>query len=66
MSTSEAANQDELAKLDDVQFLSHCRTVRRVAERTPVDELSAEAKTRLEQVNAEFLRRAGMAWRDAS
>jgi hypothetical protein len=66
MSTSEGANPDELASLDDIQFLTVCRTVRRVAERTPVDELSAETKARLEQVNAEFLRRAGMAWRDAS
>jgi cob(I)alamin adenosyltransferase len=66
MSTNEAANDDELAEMDDVAFLSLCRTVRRVAERTPTDELSAKAKAKLEQVNAEFLRRAGMAWRDAS
>jgi hypothetical protein len=52
--------------MDDIEFLTVCRTVRRVAERTPADELSAEARAKLEQVNAEFLRRAGMAWRDAS
>jgi hypothetical protein len=66
MSTHETANQDELASMDDVEFLTVCRTVRRVAERMPADELSAEARAKLEQVNAEFLRRAGMAWRDAS
>jgi hypothetical protein len=66
MSTNQGAKQDELASMDDIEFLSLCRTVRRVAERTPVDELSAETRARLEQVNAEFLRRAGMAWRDAS
>jgi hypothetical protein len=66
MSTSEAANEDELASMDDIEFLSLCRTIRRVSERMPADELSAEARARLEQVNAEFLRRAGMAWRDAS
>jgi hypothetical protein len=66
MSTNEAANEDELASMDDIEFLTVCRTVRRVAERTPADELSAEAKAKLAQVNAEFLRRAGIAWQKAS
>ena len=55
-----------LAELDDVEFLSLCRTVRRVAERVPQSELAPETRERLDQVNAEFLRRAGMAWRDAT
>jgi hypothetical protein len=66
MSTNEAANEDELASMDDIEFLSLCRTVRRVAERTPADELNVEARARLEQVNAEFLRRAGIAWQRVS
>jgi hypothetical protein len=51
-----------LAEMDDVEFLARCRTVRRVAERTPEDELSEETRAKLDQVNAEFLRRAGLAW----
>jgi hypothetical protein len=54
--------QQDLASLDDMEFLSLCRTVRRVAERVPEDELSAEARAKLEAVNAEFLRRAGITW----
>jgi hypothetical protein len=55
-------DNDELSAMDDIEFLSVVRTVRRVAERTPADELSAEARARLDQVNAEFLRRAGITW----
>jgi hypothetical protein len=59
-------DDDQLDTMDDIEFLSVCRTVRRVAERTPADELSAEARAKLEQVNAEFLRRAGIAWQRVS
>jgi hypothetical protein len=58
--------QQDLASLDDVEFLSVCRTVRRVAERVPEDELSAETRGKLEAVNAEFLRRAGITWQRVS
>lgn len=51
-----------LGEMDDVEFLTVCRTVRRVAERTPEDELSAEARAKLDAVNSEFLRRAGISW----
>jgi hypothetical protein len=56
----------DLAKLNDDEFLSVCRTVHRVAERTPEDELSAEARERLDQVNDEFLRRAQISWQRVS
>jgi hypothetical protein len=55
----------DLAAMDDVEFLTMCRTVRRVAERVPEDELSDETRAKLAQVNAEFLRRAGYAWAHA-
>jgi hypothetical protein len=58
-------NEDELASMDgmdDIEFLTVCREVRQVAERTPEDELSDEARARLDQVNAEFLKRARITW----
>jgi hypothetical protein len=55
-----------LAEMDDTEFLTACRTVHRVAELTPEDELSAAARARLDQVNEEFLRRAGIAWQRVS
>jgi hypothetical protein len=55
-----------LTELDDTEFLTVCRTVHRVAERTPEDELSAETRAKLDQVNAEFLRRAGISWQRVS
>jgi hypothetical protein len=61
-STGQTKPDAALASLDDMEFLSLCRTVRRVAERVPEDELSAEARAKLEAVNAEFLRRAGITW----
>jgi hypothetical protein len=51
-----------LAEMDDTEFLTVCRAVHRVAERTPETELSDEARARLDQVNDEFLRRAGITW----
>lgn len=58
--------QQDLASLDDVEFLSVCRTVRRVAERVPEAELSAETRAKLEAVNAEFLKRASITWQRVS
>jgi hypothetical protein len=55
-----------LGEMNDVEFLTVCRTVRRVAERTPEAELSDEARARLAQVNDEFLRRAGVTWQRVS
>lgn len=55
-----------LDEMDDVEFLSVCRTVRRVAERVPEAELSAETRTKLEAVNAEFLKRASITWQRVS
>lgn len=55
-----------LAEMDDTEFLTTCRIVHRVAERTPADELSTETRARLDQVNDEFLRRAGISWQRVS
>jgi hypothetical protein len=56
----------QLSQMDDTEFLTVCRTVHRVAERTPDDELSTETRARLDQVNNEFLRRAGISWQRVS
>jgi hypothetical protein len=52
--------------MDNTEFLTTCRIVHRVAERTPADELSTETRARLDQVNDEFLRRAGISWQRVS
>lgn len=57
------AEQSELAEMDDIAFLAHCRAVRETRESTPGDQVTAELAEDLERVNREFLRRAGMAWR---
>lgn len=59
-------NERELSELNEDEFLTMCRTVHRVAERTPEDELSDDARARLDAVNAEFLRRAGITWQRVS
>jgi hypothetical protein len=56
----------QLADMDDIEFLARCREVRQATERTPVDELSADTRIRLARVEAEFLKRAGLAWQHAS
>jgi hypothetical protein len=56
----------QLTEMDDVEFLAQCREVRQATERTPVDELSEQTRINLARVEAEFLRRAGMAWQHVS
>lgn len=51
-----------LAEMDDIEFLATCRTVRRVAERTPESELSPETRAKLDEINEEFLKRARVTW----
>lgn len=51
-----------LAEMNDVEFLAQCREVRQATELTPEDDLPADTRIRLARVEAEFLRRAGMAW----
>ena len=53
---------DEFAELDDVEFLAERRKVREQIERTPDGEQSEELLSRYEAIDAEFLRRAGLAW----
>jgi hypothetical protein len=57
-----ASLPDDIAEMDDVQFLDHCRRVRSLRERTKPDEVSSELQAEYEAVNREFMRRAGIAW----
>ena len=53
---------DEFAELDDVEFLAERRKLRQQIERTPDGEQPEELLSRYEAIDAEFLRRAGLAW----
>lgn len=57
---------DDLTEMTDPDFLCLAWKVHRVAERTPADELSAEARAKLDRVNAEFLKRARISWQRVS
>jgi hypothetical protein len=50
---------DEFAEMDDPEFLAERRKMRDEIERAPEDE---ELLRRWAAIDAEFLRRAGMAW----
>jgi hypothetical protein len=54
-----------LAEMDDPTFLEHRREIHEVAEHKPEIELSIDERLQLARVEAEFLKRAGMAWADA-
>jgi hypothetical protein len=58
--------QKDLAALDDVAFLAERRKVRDQIERMPDGERPEELLRRYEAIDAEFLRRAGLAWALAS
>jgi hypothetical protein len=57
---------DDLAAMDDVAFLAKKRRVREAVTTAPPEEVTLQQWQELERLNAEFLRRAGMAWRDAT
>lgn len=57
---------DDLAAMDDPEFLAECRRVRDQREHTPQDEVSSELAEEYEAVNREFMRRAGLAWQRVS
>lgn len=52
------ARQQEIATMDDPDLLAERRRVRDELAANPTPELTA----RYERLDAEFLRRAGMAW----
>jgi hypothetical protein len=53
---------EDFSKLDDPEFLDERRRVRGLVDRTPTDEQSPELLRRYQAIDAEFLRRAGLAW----
>jgi hypothetical protein len=52
----------EFAEMDDVEFLAERRRVREQVEQAPDGAPPPELLRRYEAVDAEFLRRAGLAW----
>jgi hypothetical protein len=57
---------DEFSQLDDPEFLAERRRVREELEHTPEQAVRPELAARFEQLNDEFLRRARVAWTQAS
>lgn len=57
--------QQDLAALDDVEFLAERGRVRDLIESGPDGDLSPELTARYWQLNAEFDRRARAAWQTA-
>jgi hypothetical protein len=53
---------EDFSKLDDPEFLDEHRRVRSLIERTPPDEQSPELLMHYQAIDAEFLRRASLAW----
>jgi hypothetical protein len=54
---------DEFTEMDDPEFLAERRKVRDAIEHAPEDE---QLLRRYAAIDAEFLRRAGLAWAQAS
>jgi hypothetical protein len=55
---------DDLADMDDIEFLAMVRAVRETKESMPQDQVPPELQRDFARVNREFMRRAGMAWRN--
>jgi len=64
MDDDSSEDREDLGALDDIAFLGIRREARETACRTPAEELSREARERLDAIEQEFLKRASMAWRD--
>ncbi len=58
--------KSEFAEMDDVEFLTERRRVRDEIERAPDGEPPQELVRRYGAIDAEFLRRAGLAWAQVS
>jgi hypothetical protein len=57
---------DDLTVMDDVTFLAEKARLREAITTAPPEGLPPETQERLDAINDEFLRRAGLAWRDAT
>jgi hypothetical protein len=57
---------DDFSQLGDPEFLAERRRVREELEHTPEQAVSPELTARYEKLNDEFLRRARIAWSQAS
>jgi hypothetical protein len=60
------SDSDDFAQLDDPAFIEERRRVRAQVEGTPEAERSAELMRRFRAMDEEFLRRARIAWQQAS
>lgn len=56
----------DFGELDDPAFLAERRRVRTLLEGTPGREITPEIAERMRMLDEEFLRRARLAWQDAS
>jgi len=56
------SDDDDFSQLDDPTFLAARSHVREELEHTPDGELNADLTARYHAMNAEFLRRARIAW----
>jgi len=57
---------DDFSQLGDPEFLAERKRVREELEHTPEQAVSPELTARYQRLNDEFLRRARIAWTQAS
>jgi hypothetical protein len=57
---------DDITTMDDPQFLDERRRVREELDRLPPHQASPSLSARYQKLNDEFLRRARIAWTQAS
>lgn len=60
------SDSDDFTQLDDPAFLSARRRAREELEHTPEHAVTSEMTTRYQAMNEEFLRRARLAWAQAT
>lgn len=60
------SESDDFSQMDDPEFLAEHRRVREELEHAPGQAASPELAARYQRLNDEFLRRAGIAWSQAS
>jgi hypothetical protein len=56
---------EDFSAMNDPEFLAERRRVREELEHTPEHEVSPELSARYQRLDAEFLRRAALAWTQA-
>jgi hypothetical protein len=62
----QAMTDDDITSMDDPQFLNERKRVREELEHLPACEISDTLAARYQMLNEEFLRRARIAWNQAS